>query len=555
MSNALWYGDNLEVLRDHTHFPDECVDLIYLDPPFNSNRNYNLLFKEKSGAASPAQLEAFEDAWTWDQAAELAMDDLALTAPTKVARTVLALRDMLGDNDMMAYLAMMAQRLVELHRVLKPTGSLYLHCDPTASHYLKIVLDAIFGVDRFKNEIVWQRTLSKGNASIRFSNNHDSILFFGKSEAPFWNRDAGFLPYDPTNLPAKTRNKYRYRDPDGRLFRLDNLLNPASDRPNLTYEFLGVKRVWRWTRERMEEAYRRGLVVQTAPGRVPQLKRYLDEQEGLPIGDTWTDINPINSQAQERLGYPTQKPLALLERIIQASSNPGDVVLDPFCGCGTAIAAAEKLGRQWIGIDVTYLAIAVMQQRFHDHFPEPVDYQVHGIPRDRTGAEKLFQDSPYQFQWWAVDQLGINARPFGDKKKGRDRGIDGEFFYSDERARPVRGIIQVKGGKTGSRDIRDLRGTMEREKVELAVFVCLQEPTRDMKADAAAAGFVESAFTGRKHQRIQMLTIDQLFDGHRPDVPHLQSAHQKAPKIRRAREEATTLPMGLSPEVASVEAD
>lgn len=551
--NQLWFGDNLDVLRNH--IADESVDLIYLDPPFNSNRNYNVLFKEKSGVASPAQLEAFEDTWTWDQAAVAAMDDLALNAPGDVVRMISALHDILGDSDMMAYLAMMAQRLVELHRVLKSTGSLYLHCDPTASHYLKILLDATFGPRNLRNEIVWQRTPSKGLASTRFARNHDVILSYAKSSLSHWNAAETFLAYDMDELDDKTSGKYRYRDEDGRVYRLSDLTNPNPNRPNLTYEFMGVTRVWRWTKPRMHQALEAGLIVQTKPGTVPQFKRYLDEQRGRPITDVWTDIDPLNSQAKERLGYPTQKPLALLERIIAASSTPGDVVLDPFCGCGTAIAAAEKLGRHWIGIDVTYLAIGVMKQRFQDHFPEPVQYQVHGIPRDVAAAQALFEASPYQFQWWAVDRLGINARPHGDRKKGRDRGIDGEFFYSDERGRPVRGLIQVKGGKTGSRDIRDFRGTMEREGVDLGIFVCLQEPTRDMKADAASAGSVASGFTGRRHPRIQIMTIADLFDGRRPDVPHLQSAHQQAPRITRKPEETRNLPMEFPSEPPGGSAD
>lgn len=550
--NTLWHGDNLDILREH--IGDETVDLIYLDPPFNSNRDYNVLFKEKSGAASPAQMEAFTDTWTWDQAAVAAMADMERSAPSRVVRMINALRDLVDDNDLMAYLAMMCHRLLELHRVLKPTGSLYLHCDPTASHYLKIMLDSVFGKENFRNEIIWQRTIAKGNASTRFTKNHDSILFYGKSQAIMWNQSSTYIPYDVNNLDEKTAGKYRYVDNKGRVYRLSDLTSPNPNRPNLTYEFMGVTRVWRWTKERMQKAFNDGLVIQTAPGRVPQYMRYLDEQEGRTIPDTWTDINPLNSQAKERLGYPTQKPLALLERIIGASSNPGDVILDPFCGCGTAVAAAEQLGRQWIGIDVTYLAILVMKQRMRDHFPD-AQFEVRGIPRDVTGAQALYdQDhTRYQFQWWAVDALGINARPFGDGKKGSDGGIDGEFFYSSELGRPVRGIIQVKGGKTGPHDIRDFRGTMEREGVDLAIFVCLQHSTPDMRRDAASAGFVESGFTSRSHPRIQILTIEDLFDGKRPDIPHQQSAHQVAPRIRRNAERGVNLPVRFPLSLATEE--
>lgn len=534
--NTLFHGDNLDILREH--IGDETVDLIYLDPPFNSNRDYNVLFKEKSGIASPAQMEAFTDTWTWDQAAEAAMVDMEGSAPSQVVRMINALRDMVGDNDLMAYLAMMCQRLLELHRVLKPTGSIYLHCDPTASHYLKVLLDTVFGVKQFRNEIIWKRT-SSHNDSLRFASIHDCILYYSKTNESLWNSQ--HLPHNESYV----KSHYNRLDDKGRQYRLDNIVRSASmgERPNLVYEYKGYTPHWGWRviKEKLEQIDRNGRLMWVKSG-TPYLIRYLDEMPGPTTPSIWDDIPPVNSQARERLGYPTQKPLALLERIISASSNPGDIVLDPFCGCGTAVAAAEKMGRQWIGIDVTYLAIAVMKQRIRDHFPD-AQFEVRGIPRDLTGAKALFEQGRYQFQWWAVDALGINARPFGDGKKGSDRGIDGEFFYSNESGRPVRGIIQVKGGKTGSADIRDLRGTMEREGVDLAIFVCLQHSTPDMRRDAASAGFVESGFTGRSHPRIQILTIEDLFDGKRPDIPHQQSAHQAAPRIRRNAERSTNLPV------------
>src|SRR3990172_7794406 len=339
-TNALYYGDNLQILRDYV--PDESIDLIYLDPPFNSNRSYNVLFSETSSAASHAQIEAFEDTWHWGKVAQDTFEDIALHGGDDTARLLKAMVDALGHNDVTAYLTMMAVRLVELRRALKQTGSLYIHCDPAASHYLKILLDSIFRPQNFRNEVVWQRTPAKGLTSRSLPNNHDLLLCYQKSPAATWNNDEIYSRYDPDNLDPKTASKYVLRDPDGRRYQLTSLINPNPDRPNLTYEFLGVTRVWRWTKERMQAAYDAGIVVQPRRGAVPRLKRYLDEQEGKPLGDVWTDIPPINSQAKERLGYPTQKPLALLERIIAMSSKPGDVVLDPFCGCGTAIHAARK---------------------------------------------------------------------------------------------------------------------------------------------------------------------------------------------------------------------
>ena len=337
--NRLYYGDNLLVLKEH--IANESIDLVYLDPPFNSNANYNVLFKEHDGAEAASQIKAFEDTWRWDENAAQAYQD-TVEAGEKLSETLQAFRKLVGESDMLAYLAMMAPRLRELKRVLKPSGSIYLHCDPTASHYLKLLMDAVFGAKSFRNEIVWQRTNAKGLAFTRFANNHDIILVYSRSERSVWNSQ--YAPHDPEYL----EKFYRHVEPrTKRRYRLADLTNPNKNRPNLTYEFLGVTRVWRWTKERMHRAYKDGIIVQTGQGKVPQLKRYLDEQEGNPIGDAWTDILPVQAQAAERLGYPTQKPIALLERIISASSNEGAVVLDPFCGCGTTIDAAKSAGRGW----------------------------------------------------------------------------------------------------------------------------------------------------------------------------------------------------------------
>jgi site-specific DNA-methyltransferase (adenine-specific) len=541
--NTLFYGDNLPILREH--ISDESVDLIYLDPPFNSNRSYNVLFREEGGKESEAQIVAFDDTWHWGETAEETYLELVTNAPPHVGKMIGALREFIGNNQMMAYLVMMAVRLVELHRVLKPAGSLYLHCDPTASHYLKVVLDTIFGPDNFRNEIVWQRTLSKSLMTRQLPNNHDMILCYQASDRAIWNTDATFQPYDATRLDEKTAGKYHYHDSDGRLYRLDNLINPNPDRPNLTYEFLGVTKVWRWTKERMQAAYDAGLVIQTRPGAVPQLKRYLDEQRGRPLGDVWTDIPPINSQAAERLGYPTQKPLALLERIIQASSNPGDVVLDPFCGCGTAIAAAQKLGRRWIGIDITHLAIALQRYRLEAMFPG-ISFEVVGEPQDAGAARQLAHDDRYQFQWWALSL--VRAKPVGGLgegkagKKGSDRGIDGIItFVDDAYAKPKQAIVQVKSGHVKSGDIRDLKGTVEREKAALGLFITLEPPTQDMESEAVAAGFYHSPGWNQNYPRIQILTIEDLLRGAQVRMPPTAQTFKQAPKAE-IPEESHPLP-------------
>lgn len=548
---TLYYGDNLDILRHHLQA--ESVDLVYLDPPFNSAQSYNVLFQEKDGAAAASQIQAFEDTWRWNLESERAYQEL-VTRPGKVSEVMQAFRTFLGPNDMMAYLAMMAPRLVELRRVLKPTGSLYLHCDPTASHYLKLLLDAVFGSDNFRSEIVWRRNASKGLAFKGYPRNHDTLLYYGRGENLTFNRP--YLTYDPDNLDDKTGAKYKYRDPDGRIYRLSDVTNPNRNRPNLTYEFLGMTKVWRWTKERMLQAYKDGIVVQTRPGAVPQMKRYLDEQEGRPIDTVWNDIPPINSQAKERLGYPTQKPVALLERIIQASSNPGDVVLDPFCGCGTTIDAAQKLGRDWIGIDITQLAITLIKKRLSDtygyrlHFlsatqpvPENVVHdsdaivvRVAGEPVTPEDAAKLAQDDKFQFQWWALGLVG--ARP-EEQKKGADHGIDGKVLFRDDpkSTKPEQILVQVKGGHTGVKDVRDLRGVLEREQAAMGVLITMQEPTKPMETEAASAGFYVHKTNQQQYPRLQLRTVRELMEGKGIERPSsaaaLDDTFKKAPRARK----------------------
>lgn len=510
----LYFGDNLDILR--AHVPAESVDLVYLDPPFNSKRDYNLLFKTPKGQSSDAQITAFEDSWHWGEQAEQEYAEILRQPNTAVAEMIQSLRRFLGESDMLAYLTMMANRLLELHRVLKPTGSLYLHCDPTASHYLKIVLDAVFGPVNYRNEIVWLRTAPKAHAFTRFASAHDVVLFYSKTEDFRWN--ASFLPHREEYVESHYSH---FELGTGRRYTLDNLQNPNKNRPNLTYEFpegSGNVRVWRWTKERMLEAYRAGLVV-VPEGGIPRYKRYLDEMHGTPITTVWTDIPPINSQAAERLGYPTQKPLALLERIISASSNAGDVVLDPFCGCGTAVHAAEKLGRGWIGIDITHLAVSLIERRMKDAFPG-IAFNVHGVPKDHAGARNLAERDKYQFQFWALSL--VNAQPYKSGKKGADGGTDGLIFFQDDKGAAKKIVVSVKGGESVGRTmIADLKNTVEREKAQLGLFVTLAAPTQPMVTEAASAGFYESPAHGA-FPKIQILTIEGLLAGReQPRYPDL----------------------------------
>lgn len=503
--NQLFYGDNLDVLRQSVK--DESVDLVYLDPPFNSKRDYNLLFKSPEGGQSHAQIEAFEDTWHWTDQAEREYAEILRSGHTEVADLITAFRSFLGQNDLMAYLVMMANRLIELHRVLKPTGSLYLHCDPTASHYLKLVLDAVFGFDSYRNEIIWRRADPKGHAFTRFPSTHDVILYYSKSDLPVWNTQ--YRGYDQDYIDSHYN---QIEESTGRRYTLSDCTNPAKDRPNLTFEWKGVTKVWRWTRARMEQMDKEGRLIYTKSG-APRYKRYLDEGAGTPITTIWEDIPFINSQAQERLGYPTQKPLALLERIISASSNEGDVVLDPFCGCGTATHAAQKLGRQWIGIDITHLSISLIEKRLRDAFPG-LKFEVHGTPKDLAGARDLAARDKYQFQWWACSL--VNAQPFGGKKKGADGGIDGLIYFTDAvagKAATQRILVSVKGGaniQVGM--IRDLKGTLEREKAPIGLFITLEPPTKPMIAEAASAGLYRAG-NGRDYPRLQILTIEDLLEG------------------------------------------
>jgi len=392
------------------------------------------------------------------------------------------------------------------------------------------VLDAIFGPERFINEVVWVRTGAKGSQMNRLPSNHDVILSYGKSAAAVWSEV--MVPYDLDNLDAATDAKYSQLDPDGRRYQLTSLLHPEQGmRPNLDYEVMGVRRTWRWSKDRMEKAIADGRVVQTAPGRVPREKRYLDEQKGRLIGDVWTDINPLNSQAAERLGYPTQKPLALLERIITASSNPGDVVLDPFCGCGTTVDAAQKLGRRWVGIDVTYLAVDLIDKRLRHTYGDDVadTYTLHGIPLDLDGARALFTANAFDFERWAVSL--VDGQP--NTKQVGDKGIDGVIrFPTDNKGGVGRALVSVKGGATLNPGmVRDLVGTVEQQGADMGVFICLTEPTKGMREVENASGTYAWAADERTFPKVQIVTIAQLLAGRRPKMPTAFLPYIQAKKL------------------------
>jgi site-specific DNA-methyltransferase (adenine-specific) len=479
---------------------------------FNSNATYNILFRAPSGEASQAQIEAFEDTWHWNDAAERAFDDVMQSGNTQAADMLRALRSFLRDNDVMAYITHISVRMLELHRVLKPTGSIYLHCDPTASHYLKVMMDATFGAERFLNEIVWQR-IGAHNDAKRFGRVTDAIFFYSKSSNYVFN------PQYQVYSPEYIEERYRYRDPDGRRFWANTATSP-SPRPTMMYEWKGCPSPpngWRFERATMERLEREGRLYYSKSGMV-YVKNYLDEQKGRPAQNLWSDIVMSKSGA-ERLGYPTQKPLALLERIISASSNEGDIVLDPFCGCGTTIHAAEKLKRQWIGIDITHLSISLIEKRLRDAFPG-IKFEIHGSPKDLDGARDLAARDKYQFQWWAVSL--VNAAPQNSKKKGADGGIDGVIYFKSGAKTTEKAIVSVKGGHVGVDDVRVLARVVDREKAKIGVFISLEEHTQPMVKEAAGAGLYDGP-TG-KVPKIQLFTIEELLGGKRPRIPLVERA-------------------------------
>ena len=535
-SNSLYYGDNLDILRSYVQ--DESADLIYLDPPFNSNQTYNILFQEKDGSQSASQIKAFGDTWHWDETAARSYEE-TVEAGGQVAEAMQAFRKLLGTNDMLAYMSMMAPRLVELRRVLKLTGSLYLHCDPTASHFLKLLMDAIFGPANFRTEIIWKRTSAHSDTRQgrrQHGRIHDVLLFYTKNDD--WNWNPVYTEYDREYV----ENFYRFVEPDGRRYGLWDLTGPGgAAKGNPSYEVMGVRKYWRYTQEKMSELIDQGRVVQVNPGAVPRYKRYLDEMPGVPLQDLWTDIRPIGSQAAERLGYPTQKPVALLERIIQVSSSEGDTVLDPFCGCGTTIAAAQKLGRRWIGIDITQLAISLIRYRLGDSFGKDCRFEVIGEPTSAPDAAALAKEDPYQFQWWALGL--VRARP-AEQKKGADQGIDGRLYFHDEGkgGKTKQIIFSVKAGHVTVSHIRDLVGVINREKAQIGAFLSLEPPTSPMRREAASAGFYQSPWG--KHPRIQLLTIEDLLGGKSIDYPQAADVtFKKAQRVRPNPSEQKTLPM------------
>lgn len=480
MDNILYYGDNLDILREY--IKDESIDLIYLDPPFNSKRNYNILFSEENGSKSPSQIRAFDDTWNWGEQTERTFLEIREQCSPKLVEMLRSFVDFIGRNDITAYLTMMAIRLVELHRVLKSSGGIYLHCDPTASHYLKILMDIIFE-GNFQNEIVWCYEIG-GRGKKRWARKHDTILFYSKS------KDYKF-DWRKVVVPRKSGTHMKIvKDENGREYQ------------------------------------------EKTDAKTGKIYRYYIDEGAIPP-DWWIGIQQLNREAAERLGYPTQKPIALLERIIQASSDEKSVVLDPFCGCGTTIDAAEKLDRKWIGIDITHIAINLIKYRLRNrhHLEENIDYKIIGEPRDLSSAKALANQDRYQFEWWALGL--IQAKPYQDKKKGADTGIDGISYFQDgKKVTDFKSIIvQVKSGNVSVKDIRELNTVVDNKKGAIGVLITLQPPTKPMITESASKGFYKYKLTNKNYSKIQILTIKELLDGKKIDCPPTIPFAKKAESI------------------------
>jgi DNA modification methylase len=483
--NKLFYGDNLTIMRKMVA---DSVDLIYLDPPFNSNRSYNLLYKNTTGLPIPEQIEAFCDTWEYDyEKSQIAYQIPDLMRQYGIENDVvqfwyyltLALKNI--NQKLLAYLVYMTIRLIEMHRILKTGGSIYLHCDPTASHYLKIIMDSIFGHNNFRNEIIWHYSGWNKKLQEKFESRHDIILFYAKG-----NNADHFLGF---SIPWENEDEYIRK-------RKQKVLSDETGEKYVMSDAGGGKRIKRYLKDAMEY--------------------------GSPVDDVW-NIDKINNSSKEKLGYPTQKPLALLERIIKSSSKENDVVFDPFCGCGTTVEASIRNHRKWIGCDIAIHSIKLIQETRIKKYSltEGKDYVIEGVPQSTEQAKYLFEQDPFQFQHWAIEKTG----GFCSNKKTADQGIDGRIYFEIDK-RLCSMVLSVKGGNIKPGDIRDLRGVLEREDItEMAGFICLKDPTKAMLQEADAAGYYE--YQGVKYPRIQILTIQNIFDGKRWYCPSVVKTIRK----------------------------
>ena len=515
--NRLYFGDCLTIMEE---MRKGSVDLIYLDPPFNSQRDYNAIYKDETNRPLPAQIEAFSDMWSMNEERERELRTMPVLmreagiADESVEFWRLWMNALRRTNpNLLAYLSYMTQRLLPMRGILKPTGSIYLHCDPTASHYIKVMMDSIFGHENFRSEIVWKRTSAHSDAK-GFGQVCDYLLYYSIGSARTWNPIT--VPHDPQYVA----DNYRYEDERGR-YRHHEIIRTASmgERPNLAYEHKGYTPRWGWrmVREKLEDLDAKGLLIWSSKGR-PYRKTYL--ADGQAPTSLWTDIP--GALGQERLGYSTQKPIALLHRIIEASTNPGDVVFDPFCGCATTLEAAHKLGRRWIGVDIAIHAIkrvAALRLRDRLALKEGEDFEIDGVPRDIEGARDLWTRDKYHFQRWAVEQVD----GFVTTKRTADGGIDGRLYFGLPDARDLSSMaIEVKGGKNvGIKEVRELRGVLSNDQALMAGLIVLDPfgPTKERNIRRFMADAGDMDVMGIKYPRMQLLTVAEILDDKRFHTP------------------------------------
>lgn len=551
--NKLYFGDNLDWLAK---LDANSVDLVYLDPPFNSKAQYNVLYETPDNQRGTAQAKVFRDSWTWEDEAENCFNEI-LSHGGKIAAIINAMTTALERKDTMAYLVMMAARLIEIRRVMKGDASLYLHCDPAASHYLKIILDGLFGPDKFRNEIIWKRTGSHNSAQ-RFGPVHDVILYYVKGDDATWNEIR--QDYDESykkkfgKIDKATGDHFQdvaltgpgvRQGPSGMPWRginptaIGRHWQPASYLYEKYKKITGKDLAALSFLKRLDALDDVGLIYFSSSGQ-PRYKQFLSDAPGLPLQDIWTDVDAINSQAKERIGFPTQKPVALLKRIIKASSKPGDIVLDPFCGCGTTVHAAAELNREWIGIDVSYYGTRLVQRRISDNFGSNYPIEVKGIPADLMSGEALADRDHYGFQQWIVGELGCQL--WNDGKKGADGGIDGEMWFYGGPGGAGRLLVQVKGGrKVGVPSLREFKSVIDSQKVQLGLFFSRADTTSEMRTLASSMGYFKIGST--KYPRLQLFTLAQWFAGQRPHLPPAIAVDvpqdKSRPKGRRRRPDPT----------------
>ena len=538
--NKLFYGDNLEILRKF--IKDESIDLCYIDPPFNSKRAYNQIYKN-IGQEDKAQAQAFIDTWTWDAAAEQGLTEIlsnfgGLFTKQSIS-LIIGLEKVLGKDSLLSYLVHLTLRIAEIHRVLKSTGTFYLHCDSTASHYLKLILDSLFCARQgeYLNEIIWKRAETvKGNfgqGTKRFDPNTDTLFYYSKMNGQnIYNQP--FKEYSEDYI----KQFYKYVEPGtGRKYRLISMTGPGgAAKGNPQYEVMGIVRYWRYSKQKMGELIKQGLVVQTSPKAVPQKKQYLDEGKGVAVQSLWDDIRALHATDSERLGYPTQKPEALLDRIIKASTNKGDVVLDAYCGCGTTIAVAEKLDRKWIGIDITYQSISLVLKRLEEHFGISTirNLELNGVPEDFESAKALAHKKDdrtrKEFEKWALLTYS-NNRAVINEKKGGDGGIDGTVFMMDSHSgeeiyKDV--IFSVKSDlKLNPSVIRDLYGTIQREGAVMGILLTLY-PMANLVKESKKYGVYENKMFGHTYPKIEVISVEEILNGKTMKLPTSLNVLKKA---------------------------